>query len=97
MILVALIMVSFYSNRTVTKTVFVITLMQIYKEKAQVEQKEIQNRKKKSTRKFYVGVKSCAQRERPNVKSKGSDALEANLHPTRLPACKQKIPKESSV
>ncbi|XP_075822838.1 uncharacterized protein LOC142846344 isoform X4 [Microtus pennsylvanicus] len=75
-----------------------LTSEAIYNEKAQVEQKEIQTRKKKSARKFYVGVKSCAQRERPNVKwSKGSDALEASLHPTRFPVCKQKIPKESSV
>lgn len=96
MILVAMIMVSFYSDRTVTKTVFVITLMQIYNEKAQVEQKENKIGRKRAPGNFML-ESNLVLRESPNVKCKGSDALEASLHPTRLPACKQKIHKESSV
>lgn len=54
MILVAMIMVSFYSDRTVTKTVFVITLMQIYNEKAQVEQKENKIGRKRAPGNFML-------------------------------------------
>lgn len=65
--------------------------MQVYNEKEQVGEKEIQNvqlQKKGSTRK-YNGAKSSAQgdkrfKEKPDAKwNKGSDNFRARLHPDK--------------
>lgn len=51
-------MVSLHSKKTVRQKLFVVTLMQIYNEKASGTKREVQNVKEKNTRKFNVGVKS---------------------------------------
>lgn len=50
--------ISSQQKKTVRQKLFVVTLMQIYNEKASGTKREVQNVKEKNTRKFNVGVKS---------------------------------------